>query len=814
MECGRGDRQVARCSPPLCAFCVPALFVGKRRGLLILSAAEESRVLCGTHLRLSSCRGDRQVARCSPPLSRFLRPGALCREEAGPLLAGLFSLFYFRFSFLPERNLLSESKPNRLASSASSYLRSAAHQPIDWHEWGDAAFARARAEDKPILLDIGAVWCHWCHVIDRESYENPEIAAIINRDFVAVKVDRDERPDVDARYQSAIAAISGQGGWPLTGFLTPGGKPFFGGTYFPPDNAMGRPGFRRILGTIADAYRTQRDKVEQSAAALADAVAKAETFADAKASVDPRLVDEMVDSIVRMFDLRNGGFGRAPKFPHPAALELLLERYQATREPHLRTVVENTLEQMALGGVYDQLAGGFHRYSVDERWLVPHFEKMSYDNSELLKNYLHAWQVTQDALFRETAEGIIAWVSAVLSDQARGGFYTSQDADASLDDDGDYFTWTQDEVNFALPPQEARAIELYYDVQAQGEMHHNPAKNVLWVAHTNEEVAKQLGRMESDVRLLLASARGKLLAARSGRPTPFVDATLYTGWNAMFVSAYLEAAHVLQRNDCREFALKTLDRLLTEAWNDAHGFAHRLGGPRLDGMIDDQVFAVGALLDAYEATLDRRYFDRAERAMNLALEKYWDEEKGGFFDRARDAAPLGGLDVRRKPLQDSPTPGANSIAAIVLDRLYSYTGNALYRERAAQTLETFAGAVPQFGLFAASFGLAALLHARHPMQIVVTGAAGDPAAKKLEDVASGVFRFGKAVLRVTPEQIDAGALAPVLQQTLPHLPARSDSIGANVPQALICVNASCQPPITDSQQLSAALDNIDARSAN
>jgi hypothetical protein len=702
---------------------------------------------------------------------------------------------------------LSESKPNRLASSASSYLRSAAHQPIDWHEWGDAAFARARAEDKPILLDIGAVWCHWCHVIDRESYENPEIATIINREFVAVKVDRDERPDVDARYQSAISAISGQGGWPLTGFLTPDGKPFFGGTYFPPEDAMGRPGFRRILVTIADAYRTQREKVEQSAAALADAVAKAETFSDARGKMDARLLDDMVDAIVRSFDLRNGGFGRAPKFPHPAALDLLLERYQATREPHLRTVVETTLQKMALGGVYDQLAGGFHRYSVDERWLVPHFEKMSYDNSELLKNYLHAWQVTQDPLFRETAEGIIGWTNAVLSDPTRGGFYTSQDADVSLDDDGDYFTWTLDEVNRVLPPQEARAIELYYDVQAQGEMHHNPAKNVLWVARTTAEVAQQLGKMESDVRLLLASASGKLLAARSGRPTPFVDTTLYTGWNAMFVSAYLEASRILKRNNCREFALKTLDRLLAEAWDAEKGFAHRLGGPRLDGTLDDQVFAVAALLDAYEATLDRRYFDFAERAMKLVLDKYWDEEKGGFFDRSRDAAPLGGLDVRRKPLQDSPTPGANSIAAIVLGRLHGYTGNALYSDRARWTLETFAGVVPQFGLFAASFGLAALLSARHPMQIVVTGTAGDAAAKKLEDTAAATYRFGKAVLRVTPEQIATGALVPALQQTISHL-------RADVAQALVCVNASCLPPITDPEQLSAALENIDARSAN
>ena len=278
---------------------------------------------------------------------------------------------------------------NRLKDSVSPYLRSAAHQPIDWHEWGDSAFARAESEDKPILLDIGAVWCHWCHVIDRESYENSEIAKIINENFVAVKVDRDERPDVDARYQSAVSAISGQGGWPLTGFLLPNGKPFFGGTYFPPEDQMGRPGFRRILLAVADSYKNKRADLVRAADHLADAVAQAEVFTGARAEFDPSVVDAQITSVTQQFDIKNGGFGRAPKFPHSSAVDLVLERYQLTKEKHLLAMIETTLEKMARGGVYDQLAGGFHRYSVDERWLVPHFEKMSYDNSELLKNYLH-----------------------------------------------------------------------------------------------------------------------------------------------------------------------------------------------------------------------------------------------------------------------------------------------------------------------------------------------------------------------------------------------------------------------------------------
>jgi len=702
---------------------------------------------------------------------------------------------------------VTDTTENRLKDSASPYLRSAAHQPVDWHEWGEEAFAHARAEGKPILLDIGAVWCHWCHVIDRESYENPEIAALINQFYVPVKVDRDERPDVDSRYQSAISAISGQGGWPLTAFLTPDGKPFFGGTYFPPEDAMGRPGFKRILLGIAEAFKTRRAEVDSSAKALEEAVAKAEVFHTARGEFDPGVVDSVVESALHLFDEAHGGFGSAPKFPHASAVDLLLERYQSSRDPRLLHVVERSLTGMAEGGVYDQLAGGFHRYSVDERWCVPHFEKMTYDNSELLKNFLHGFQVTRQPLFRETAEGIIEWVGDVLSDRERGGFYGSQDADQTLDDDGDYFTWTLAEVRAVLTPEESRAIEMRYDVGPRGEMHHNPEKNVLWVAASLEEIAQALKTTPEDVSLLLARAKGKLLAARLQRhPTPAIDTTIYVAWNAMFVSAYLEAARVLGRDDCREFALKTLERILAEAWDEAKGFRHRVGGPRLEGSLDDQIFAAAALLDAYEATLDRRYFDIAERAVRLAIERYGDPDGGGFFDRAKDAAPLGGLDVRRKPLQDSPTPGANSVAAIVLDRLYAFTGERLYREWAAKTLEAFLGLVPQYGLFAATFGLAALLHVRHPLQVVVLGAAGDPQASALEKATNEIYRFGKAVLRVTPETLAAASLAPTLRETLPHLDAAK-------PQALVCVETTCHPPVADSEKLKALLTGVAATTA-
>jgi uncharacterized protein len=697
---------------------------------------------------------------------------------------------------------LTDHSSNRLKDSASPYLRSAAHQPIDWYEWGDAAFSRAKSEDKPILLDIGAVWCHWCHVIDRESYENTEIAKIINQHFIPVKVDRDERPDVDSRYQSAISAISGQGGWPLTGFLLPDGKPFFGGTYFPPDDQMGRPGFRRVLLAVADSYRNKRVELERSANSLADAVAQAEIFTGARADFDLGVVDTQIRSLTQQFDLKNGGFGRSPKFAHSSAIDLVLERYQQTKEKHLLAMAETTLEKMARGGVYDQLAGGFHRYSVDEHWLVPHFEKMSYDNSELLRNYLHAWQVTQNPFLRETAEGIITWVNEVLSDQENGGFYASQDADYSLDDDGDYFTWTIDELRTALLPDEARTMELYYDVEPRGEMHHNPAKNVLWIARDASDIAKQLGLDEATVRLTIARAKGKMLAARLPRPTPYIDKTMYVSWNAMFVSAYLDAGRSLRGSlgeKCRAFALKTLERMLKEVWSESRGFGHRIGGPALEGSLDDQVFSVLALLEAYETTLDPRYFSAAQKTMDLAIARYGDAESGGFFDRPSDAAPMGGLDVRRKPFQDSPTPGANSVAAIALIRMHAFTGEARYYAFAQKTLEAFAGIAPQYGLFAATYGLAATLFAHHPMQVVITGRADDPAAQALEVAAHGVFRFGKSVLRLT-SGTPLTNLAGVLKETLPHLPA-------DKPIAVVCAGQTCFPPTSDSAQLITLLEN-------
>src|SRR5947209_1326625 len=385
-----------------------------------------------------------------------------------------------------------EVATNSLAQASSSYLRSAMHQPIQWHEWGEEAFAKAQRENKPVLLDIGAVWCHWCHVMDRESYDNPEVAALINENFIAVKVDRDERPDVDSRYQAAVQAISGQGGWPLTAFLTPDGRPFFGGTYFPPDDVWGRPGFKRVLNGIASAYREKHGEVLESADSVMGAVAHQEAFAGRSGTINPKTVDNIIASALQQFDAHHGGFGGAPKFPHSAAIDMVIDQFVRTGDAKLETLFNTTLEKMAKGGVYDQLAGGFHRYSVGDKWIVPHFEKMAYDNSELLKNYVHAYQVTRNPLFAAIARDIIRWIDEWLSDRERGGCYGSQDADYSMDDDGDFFTWTLDEARAVLNQEELRVASEYYDIRPVGEMHHNPQKNVLYVKLGMDEVASKL----------------------------------------------------------------------------------------------------------------------------------------------------------------------------------------------------------------------------------------------------------------------------------------------------------------------------------
>ena len=718
------------------------------------------------------------------------------------------------------------------------------HQPIQWHEFGEEAFAAARAANKPMLLDIGAVWCHWCHVMDRESYDDAEVAAIVNEHYIAVKVDRDERPDIDSRYQLAVSSLTGQGGWPLTAFLTPDGKPFYGGTYFPPTDGYGRPSFKRVLLSIAAAFRDKNADVMEQAQMVESAIARAESFSGGS-KVSPSVIDAILESARKMFDEVNGGFGSAPKFPHPATLDLVMDQYSRTTQAgspdeELGTIFVHTLAKMARGGVYDQLAGGFHRYSVDERWIVPHFEKMCYDNSELLKNYVHAYQATGDEFFAGVARDIIRWMDEWLSDRAHGGFYASQDADYSMDDDGDYFTWTLEETKAVLSSDELAVATLYYDIQEVGDVHHNPAKNVLHVSSSVEEIARRLNVSEERARAFLASAQKKMYTARLLRPTPYVDKTIYVGWNAMCVSAYLEAAKVLDLAQARQFALRSLDRLLAEGWNaqststskstaTAAGEGARStlrhviaysdpNSERRDiaGVLDDYAFAAIACLDAYEATADLSYFRFARSIGDAMVAGFFDAAAGGFFDTrvathgtSNENNTLGILGTRRKPFQDSPTPAGNSAAAIALLRLHDYANagvdnqgadkNVSYRDHAEQTLELYAGVAGQHGIFAATYGLAVARYIQPHTLVAIVGK--DEVAAELYRAAVRPLGLGTAVLRLDADKAVAQNLPPALAETIPNLPA----LHGGRSFAVVCSGFTCQPPIFDAVELTRAM---------
>jgi uncharacterized protein YyaL (SSP411 family) len=463
---------------------------------------------------------------------------------------------------------------------------------------------------------------------------------------------------------------------------------------------------------------------------------------------------------------------------------------------------------MAQGGVYDQLAGGFHRYSVDEHWTVPHFEKMSYDNSELLKNYVHGYQVFGFEFYAHVARDIIRWMDEWLSDREHGGFYASQDADINLDDDGDYFTWTRDEAKIALSGEEFEAAALHYDIEATGEMQHNPAKNVLWVRALPEEVASRMGIEVSKALDLLASAKTKLYAARLQRPTPFVDKTVYVSWNAMCASAYLQAARVLDLPETRKFALRSLDRILSQAWDNERGLSHIVAysEPHADqrsirGMLDDYAFTALACLDAYETTGAISYFHFTQRIADEMIRRFADPASGGFFDMeaSLEEKLLGALSARRKPFQDSPTPAGNPTAAIVLLRLYAYTNEPSHRSQAEDTLKVFAGAAEQFGIYAGTYGIAATWLSRPHTQVVVIGE--DENAAALLKAALAPFAVNKAVLHLTESEAVAQNLPPVLAETIPNLPALKEKKSL----AVVCTNFTCQPPVYDPETLSKVL---------
>ena len=578
---------------------------------------------------------------------------------------------------------------NHLSGEKSAYLQHAALQPIDWHPWSDEAFDRARREDKPVFLSIGAVWCHWCHVMAKESFEDEETARVLNEHFISIKLDRDEHPDIDRRYQQAVAAMGAGGGWPLSVFLTPDRESFFGGTYFPPRDLQGRPGFKNVLRSVNDFYKTKRGDVADYAQRVGEALRPEALAAD---DLSETSAAEAETTMLSLVDQEHGGFGVAPKFPMPGALEFLLRRSGANADSPAGGASRRMLEAMAAGGFHDHLAGGFHRYSVDAAWTIPHFEKMADDNAGLLKNYVDGYAVFGDERFREVALDIIAFTRDVLSDP-EGGFFASQDADVTPDDEGGYFLWTEEEFRKVLDHDEDVVLSAHL-FHEQGRMRHDSAKKVLFEIRSPRETAEFLGRDEVKMREILLRGKRKLLAVRATREMPFLDKTLYASLNGMLISAWFHAAAVLRDEHIRDFAIKSLERVLRERLVDGR-LSHVHDVP---AVLDDYVHLIDALIAAYEGTAERRYLALADDLMADCLRKFNDTDEGGLFDT--DGEVLG---TRLKRVDDVPHASANAVAIMVLLKLSLITGKDEYRGTAERTLRIFSRSARDLGVHAGAY---------------------------------------------------------------------------------------------------------------
>jgi len=574
---------------------------------------------------------------------------------------------------------------NRLANEKSAYLQHASHQKIDWHPWSEEAFEKARNEDKPVFLSSGAIWCHWCHVMAKECFEDEEVVRLLNEYYIPVKLDRDERPDIDRIYQQALAAMGVSGGWPLSIFLTCDKKPFFGGTYFPPDEGFGRPGFKAILLAISRLYKEKKDEAigygEQYIEFLKNqAAVSGEGF-------DKSMLDDAEKKMLSGMDRHNGGFGSAPKFAMSGALEFLINRYLSSKDVELGNALKKTFLSMAYGGIHDQLGGGFHRYSTDAAWIIPHFEKMADDNAWLLRNYIDAYSAFGDNYFKEVAEGIIAFLRRELSHPA-GGFYASQDADVTPDDEGGYFLWRDEDFKGLLTDGEYKVLS-YYFLHRQGAMRHDTSKMVLHTGMGPGELAKKLDMEEGKVKKILSSGKERLLNEREKRQKPVVDRAMYTSLNGMLITSFLKAYRALGDERVKEFAVMSLDGI--SKTNVLNG--QLLHSEGVEAFLDDYANFIDALINAYEMSGDKNYLDQADLYMGQCIGKFLDKNNGGFFDTENEV-----IGLRLKGIEDTPHPSANSIAVMCLIKLSLMLGKDEYMRYAESTLNCFASVARAAGI--------------------------------------------------------------------------------------------------------------------
>ncbi len=693
---------------------------------------------------------------------------------------------------------------NRLAFETSPYLLQHADNPVDWYPWGDEAFAKARTEGKPLLVSIGYSSCHWCHVMEHESFEDPTTAKVMNDSFVCVKVDREERPDVDEVYMGAVQLMGIHGGWPLNVFLTPDGTPFFGGTYFPPDQRYGRASWTDVLRQIAAAWRDKRDLVDEQGRQLLDALREETRDIAGTAAPEAAILAQAADSLVARFDARWGGFGGAPKFPPSLALQLLLRRFRQDRVPQHLLVVERTLRGMAEGGMYDQLGGGFHRYSVDERWLVPHFEKMLYDNAQLARVYVEAHQVTGEAMYARIARETLEWVLREMTEPS-GGFRSATDADSD-GREGAYFVWTKPEVETLLGAEAAIFVEAY-GITDRGNFedpHHPtepgaPGPNVLHVAAEPGALGARHGHSPDSASASLAASRAKLAAARASRTYPGLDDKVLASWNALMISSFAYAGRVLGEPRFVAAATRAADHVLGAMRTKKGRLLRtwRKGEAKIPAFLEDHAFLALALLDLYEATFDVRWFREAESTARAMDALFRDAERGGWFHTPADGESLV---TRPSSPFDSSIPSPNGAAALACARLAAFMGDPFWSERADGALRRFSIAMERAG--PATVTLLLALDARlHPGgEVAFVGRAGDAKRVALVRPAREAFLPNTALAARDPSSPEDAAL------TIPLLAGKELVSGA--PAAYVCREFACRAPVTKPDDVARAIREL------
>ena len=681
-------------------------------------------------------------------------------------------------------------KPNRLVNEQSPYLRQHAYNPVDWYPWGEEALKRAREENKPILLSIGYSACHWCHVMERESFENETIARLMNENFVPIKVDREERPDLDQIYMDAVQLITGRGGWPLTMFLTPDGRPFFGGTYWPPEDRHGMPGFGRILAAVANAYRSGAREVSHNVEKLTEALGALSSYEPAAGEMRRDLAVAAARSLAGAYDSINGGIGGAPKFPNTFVFSLFLRVFAGEGDEAMGEMVRHTLKKMARGGIYDQIGGGFHRYSVDERWMVPHFEKMLYDNALLARLYADAGRALNEAEFLAVSREILDYVLREMT-SPEGGFYSSQDAD-SEGEEGKFFLWTLREVERIVGPDLAPIAERYFDITEEGNFEQ---RNILHRTIEPADAARMFGKTEEEIESAIATIRAKLLAARNQRVHPGRDEKILTAWNAMMISAFAEGYRAHHEPRYLEAARRAAEFILRTMWDGrALKRSYKDGVARFNAYLEDYALLAGAMLDMYQASLDSAWLERARMLADVILDRFLDRQKGGFYFTSDDHEAL---ITRSKAAFDGSTPSGNSAAVMALLRIGEYTGEDRYRAEAERTLKLFREFIEK-----QPFGFSHMLEAvdlyhRGPTEVVLAGERNSAEFREWMDRLGLLYVPNLALFAA-----DSGGSIERLPEQVRGKTQRDGQL-----TAYVCRDRTCSAPITDFKELARELES-------